>query len=183
MHSVRTRWSKYLCDLFLDDIPAGSRVLDFGAGDGLDGKYIGEQRGASVTLLDVQDKNQTKLPMKLYDGTTIPFSPDSFDAVFAIAVLHHIPREAHRHILAQIRTIAPRLIVMEDTPANWFRWFLNVIGDTIVNVPKSISMQYSYRTVTDWRDFFEKLGFTVERTASVAPWYPIQRTLFVLKRK
>ncbi|HEY1266897.1 MAG TPA: class I SAM-dependent methyltransferase [Candidatus Binatia bacterium] len=71
----------------------GSKVLEIGAGMGLQAKQLSEL-GVRVTAIDVPSsfyKPDQIWPVIEYDGVHIPFPDDYFDVVFSSNVLEHIP--------------------------------------------------------------------------------------------
>ena len=82
--------AKYYSNLIINYIKKDEKVLDIGAGSG----YIAEiiSKKADVTLLDIKNYNQTKLPLKIYDGKKIPFKDNSFDTAMIITVFHYFPQ-------------------------------------------------------------------------------------------
>ena len=80
-------------------LPAGSKVLDAGCGSGTNSVRLATA-GLSVTGVDFSAfalerarENAVGLPIDLQQGdlTNLPFQDGSFDAVFCIGVLMHIP--------------------------------------------------------------------------------------------
>ncbi len=82
----------------LRTLPPGSTILEIGAGTGFDAEQL---RGAYVlTLSDVSPETLNRLaeqfadPKITYvaaDGSCLPFGPNSFDAAYMVATLHHLP--------------------------------------------------------------------------------------------
>ncbi|WP_201313624.1 class I SAM-dependent methyltransferase [Dyella sp. EPa41] len=73
-------------------LPAGGRILELGAGDGWQASIL-TQHGFTVTAIDVEGVaagSTQYAPVTLYDGRTLPFPDDSFDAVYSSNVLEHI---------------------------------------------------------------------------------------------
>lgn len=89
----------------------GSRILDIGAGSGRISEKLNQQN-LDVTMVDIVDYNQTKLPLIIFDGKKLPFKNKEFDFALLISVIHHsfyqkqIIKEAHR--------VAKKVIVIED---------------------------------------------------------------------
>jgi len=83
--------------IFSDLIKDGDRVLDLGCGNGrlielFAGKsidYLGVDN--SENLLNVAKKRYPNNNFLLADALNLPLTDNSFDAIFSIAVLHHIP--------------------------------------------------------------------------------------------
>jgi SAM-dependent methyltransferase len=66
------------------------RILELGGGNGLQAKTL-QSWGHDVTSLDVEiEEGKSYFPVTLYDGRTLPFPPDTFDAVFSSNVLEHV---------------------------------------------------------------------------------------------
>jgi SAM-dependent methyltransferase len=100
-------------------IGPNDRVLDVGAGDCRLDLILQQRIGCEVVPVDVEDFNQTILPLVRYDGRRLPFPDDSFDVVLLVFVLHHAkdPRE----VLAEARRVSRRqVVVIEDV--NWTWW-------------------------------------------------------------
>ena len=97
---------------FAAAVDDGDAVLDFGCGNGrllelFEGKtvdYTGiDQSRALIERARARHPNTRFL---CGEGSKLPFEDASFDAVFAIAVMHHIPSVARREeLLAEIRRI------------------------------------------------------------------------------
>ena len=59
-------------ELVAKHITEGSRVLDIGAGTGWVAQRLRERKACEVQLVDVVDRNETTLPLQLYDGRKLP---------------------------------------------------------------------------------------------------------------
>ncbi len=56
---------------------------------------------------------------RTYDGDTLPFPDGSFDVVFAICVLHHVPPPERERFVAEMNRVARGLVaVFEHNPLN-----------------------------------------------------------------
>lgn len=103
---------------FADTVKDESTVLDFGCGNGrlyeaFRGrgiKYIGVDQ--SKSLIDNAQKNhKTSVESKevqfmVCSSEKLPFSDASFDAVFSVAVLHHIPSlEKRKALIAEFKRV------------------------------------------------------------------------------
>jgi methionine biosynthesis protein MetW len=109
-------------------IPAASKVLDFGCGDGGTAGKVILERGCNYTGVDVSEKairhaRHRGLDAKLIDdAASLPFEEESFDAVLAIEVLEHLflPQLA----VAEVhRVLKPRGVFVLSVPnvAYWRR--------------------------------------------------------------
>jgi ubiquinone/menaquinone biosynthesis C-methylase UbiE len=90
----------------------GDKVLDLGCGNGrlvdaFRGKVI-EYAGIdnSEKLVEIAKKKHPAQDFHFFDGLRIPFEDNKFDAVFCIAVLHHVPGSQLRgEFLSEIRRV------------------------------------------------------------------------------
>ena len=73
-------------------IPAGARVLEFGAGTGQQARLLAD-RGFDVAAIDLADSAYAQhlvFPVQHYDGEHIPLADQSVDVVFSSNVLEHV---------------------------------------------------------------------------------------------
>jgi len=99
---------------------AGGRILEIGSGLGYVMQAAAERFApASVTGLDVAsnmiDKAKQRLArdgaqdsrfdFKLYDGVSIPFEDNSFDFVYSVATIQHIPKSYAYNLFFEINRI------------------------------------------------------------------------------
>jgi ubiquinone/menaquinone biosynthesis C-methylase UbiE len=94
---VREKNWKEMSFLFDDYLEKGDNVLDLGCGNG---RFYEEfiSRGVfyngldfSEKIIEIARKNNPKGDFRVADALNIPFEDNSFDKVYSIAVLHHIP--------------------------------------------------------------------------------------------
>jgi SAM-dependent methyltransferase len=74
-------------------LPSGARILELGAGTGIQARALAE-RGFAVQAIELADSlysGDRVFPIADYDGITIPFEDARFDVVFSSNVLEHIP--------------------------------------------------------------------------------------------
>ena len=107
--------------------PKRLRVLDIGCGIGLvDGELEAQVRllcGADLSresLIHAQ-RRAPGTQFTLYDGVNLPFADSSFDAVFAVSVLHHVPPATRNAFMTEmLRPIVNNglAIIIEHNPFN-----------------------------------------------------------------
>jgi SAM-dependent methyltransferase len=107
--------------------PATVRALDVGAGIGtIDGylePHLGSLDGTDVSeaMLKRAAAANPRVSYKLYDGTKLPFADSSFDFVFTICVVHHVPRSSWPRFVSELsRVIRPGglVLLVEHNPLN-----------------------------------------------------------------
>jgi SAM-dependent methyltransferase len=165
-------------------IQPGARVLDCGCGKMRVGELISQELDIEVTGVDVISLNQTDLDMCLGDGARLPFADNSFDAVYAVSVLHHTKKSLG--VLREcLRVTRDRLLVMEDVYRNGFELALLKLFDWLGNRPfaAEMSLPFTFRSEREWLVQFKKLGVKVAKVIPVrpVPWRPTKHRMFVLE--
>jgi len=153
---------------------AGTRILDLGCGEGYVGAALAEaqanahgRRNDAVTLCDVADMNRTHLPLRLYDGVTLPFDDDSYDTVVLSLVLHHCA-DAQQVIREAARVATSRVVVTESTWETKLDHLLINFLDRRANRMRDGALRkqeehLKFRKVDQWQSMFEQAGLRVER--------------------
>ncbi len=165
-------------------LSAGDKILDVGAGSGWIAERIKERKNTEVMLLDVVDFNQTDLPLQLYDGNTMPFKDNSFDATLLIFMLHHCSNPLA--VLKEATRVSKnRIIVIEDTFLSWFDKAALCINDIAANLPsfliEPMNMPLNFKKTAEWERVFQNLSLKVVHQKRIQS-FPIQKTLFVLEK-
>ena len=84
-------------------------LLELGAGTGRDSKFF-QDMGMKVTCIDMSPEmiklcQQKGLSAHVMDMTSLDFPPSSFDAVYALNSLLHIPKADFRTVLENVRKV------------------------------------------------------------------------------
>ena len=162
-------------ELIAKHIPDGSQVLDIGAGTGWVGHRLQERKACTVQLVDVVDRNETVLPLRLYNGKRLPYATNSFDTAVLVFVLHHTLN--HAELLAEAARVArQRIIIVEDTPKNRLERAAQWACDTVMNLEHGFATPHSYKNITDWHSLFATIRLPVVRTEVVPPFLPFYYT-------
>lgn len=142
VYSHRARWTARKLSRF---ITASDRVLDIGAGDCRLDALLRKKIGCEIVPVDVEDFNETELPLTLFDGKRLPFEDESFDVVLLIFVLHHA--EDAKACLEEARRVCrKRVVVFEDvTSGVWDRFVFRTFHRWLA---WSERISYPYR---EWR--------------------------------
>lgn len=111
-------------ELAIPLLPAGARVLELGAGDGWQASRLSEQ-GFAMTAIDVSGSTNGRpqyFPVTEYDGTTLPFLDNSFDAIYSSNVLEHVS-DFYKAQSELARVLTPDGIAVHCVPsASWRFW-------------------------------------------------------------
>lgn len=126
------RWAEL--DAMIEELRPGDKILDVGCGTG---RLYAQTRSKQVdyTGVDISPK-QLEMARQQYTGgkflrasmVDLPFKMETFDAVFHIAALHHLPTEAgRRKALAEAaRVLAPDGKLYLTVKAFWRPSFWNL---------------------------------------------------------
>lgn len=103
------------------------KLLDLGCGIGTYEALLDDRIG-SITGIDVSEKSievaKTHNPdhtYEVYDGRTLPFEDESFDVVFAICVMHHVPVDLWPRFVAEAMRVtrsSGMFVIFEHNPWN-----------------------------------------------------------------
>lgn len=107
--------------------PEQARALDVGCGVGLVHRYLAPELGALAGVdlaAEAVERARAENPgvdYRAYDGERLPHDDESFDVVFAMGVVHHVPPAERPRLAAELaRVAAPGglVVVFEHNPWN-----------------------------------------------------------------
>ena len=163
---VLARW-------FASLAPENSSVLDVGSGDGSIAAEIGRRRpDLTVEGVDVLVRDDTKIPVKAFDGKELPYDTDSFDFVLFVDVLHHTDDPSV--LLREARRVSRSFIGIKDHTndgllAEQTLRFMDDVG----NRRHGVSLPYNYLTEIEWRALIDDVGLGVARWEGRLGLYPL----------
>lgn len=171
---VHSRRIRRLCQQLSRLIPESAEVLDVGCGDGRLAALIQAERpDIRVQGIDVFVREQTEIPVKTFDGTTIPFPDRSFDVAMFVDVLHHT--EDPLVLLKEASRVSRGFIVIKDHADDGFLSNVTLrFMDWIGNRPHGVVLPYNYWREHQWREAFRDLQFEVlawERDLGLYPYF------------
>lgn len=163
---------RVLSELLAPLLPAGARVLDVGCGNGLVARSImGLRPDTEIRGADVLVREGAHIPVEAYDGLSLRYDDDAFDALLLVDVLHHTTEP--KAVLREAARVAARSIVLKDHLLEGFLAgptlrFMDWVG----NAHHRVSLPYNYWRRELWQDTFDALGLRTERWSEDVPLYP-----------
>jgi SAM-dependent methyltransferase len=168
---VEKRRIRILARHFAALMPAKIRALDVGCGDGAIDSLITQLRpDVSIEGIDVLVRPDTRIPVRPFDGTHIPYADDSFDAVMFVDVLHHtidplvLLREAQR--------VAKVIFIKDHFCEGLFAAQTLRFMDWVGNAHHGVALPYNYWTRGQWKAAFDAFGVRPSREILSLGLYP-----------
>jgi SAM-dependent methyltransferase len=153
-------------------LPRDANVVDVGAGDGLLASRLLERRpDIRIKGLDVLPREETHVPVELFDGARIPLPDDGCDVVLLVDVLHHADDAGA--LLAECARVAKQAVVVKDHLREGFAAgptlaFMDWMG----NARHGVRLTYRYFTRAVWGRLIERTGLTAVRWEERLALYP-----------
>ncbi len=174
----------------------GKRLLDLGCGSGRLSLQLAEggYEPALTDVLDYRAPEAQRLPFAwMEQPQRIPYADGAFDSAVVMAVLHHVAPQNLLPLLQELRRVARRVIVEEDSfelpadleglderlaqdaqlrafvalpPEDQLRYtmFLDYFANAITQGLPQMETPFDFKTVGEWQSLFEEQGFTVRQT-------------------
>ena len=158
-------------------LPRGAAVLDVGAGDGALARRLMERRSdVRIQGVDVLVRPDTHIPVREFDGTSLPFPDGSMDAVMLIDVVHHAADQ--RALLREVARVAGTTVLIKDHfVRGLFAHPTLRFMDWVGNARYGVRLPYSYWTPSQWNDAYREAGLTVTTLRDQLGLYPWPVTL------
>jgi SAM-dependent methyltransferase len=139
-------------------IPPRCSVVDVGCGEGRLSAAIGRLRpDAHISGLDVLPQAPTEIPVKLFDGTTLPLPDRSVDVVLFVDVLHHTSDPLI--LLREARRVMRRAVVIKDCTLDGLLAGQALrFTDWISSAEHGTALNCSYWTSVQWDRAIQDLG-------------------------
>ena len=181
VHGRRVRViSRHLADL----LPAAGSVLDIGCGDGyIDALVMKARPGLQITGIDVGVRGRTHIPVRAFDGTSIPLDDDAVDIAMLVDVLHHT--ETPVDLLREAVRVSRRGLVLKDVTIGDpdFLARLTLTGmDWVGNARHDVPLPYNFFTRRQWQEAFAEIGVVESDRRERFGLYPRPATLLFERR-
>lgn len=161
-----------LAEKLAEMLAPATRLLDIGCGDG---KLSALLRHAVPELkvegVEVRPRKACAIPCRYFDGTHLPFPDRCFDCCLFVDVIHHMKDPLP--LLREACRVSRQFVLVKDHLAEnaLDHWTLRVM-DWVGNRPHGVTLPYAYLSALQWKDLYQQLGLSVERTALDLPLYP-----------
>ncbi|MGB3239826.1 MAG: class I SAM-dependent methyltransferase [Geitlerinemataceae cyanobacterium] len=146
--------------------------LDVGCGSGEVAECVRQTRSnASFQGIDVLVRPQTRIPVRQFDGLTIPFPDRHFDFTMLVDVLHHA--DDATTLLAECVRVSRQFVLIKDHYCNstWddvrLRWM-----DWVGNRSYGVSLPYNYLSTQQWKKLYETRKIFPGKTIEKLNLYP-----------
>jgi SAM-dependent methyltransferase len=174
LHEARghSRRAQVLSRHFSALIPDGSTLLDVGCGDGLLDRAILDARSdLQIRGVDVLARPASHIPVKLFDGLSIPHESDSFDGVLLVDVLHHSD-DAPRLLREAARVARKSLFIKDHTREGWLAEATLRFMDDVGNARHGVSLPYNYWSLEEWKKVLGDLQLPIASWSDRIGLYP-----------
>lgn len=158
---VYSRRMTRLTELLLPLLENSKNVLDVGCGDGrIDSLILGKRKDMSIHGIDVLVRQEIYIPVREYDGETIPYEDGTFDTVMTVDVLHHTDDPVQ--ILKEMARVSSRYIIIKDhIRSNYLDYLKLRAMDYVGNAHYHVRLPYNYQTEEQWKRIFKACGLRV----------------------
>jgi SAM-dependent methyltransferase len=154
-------------------VPTGSTVGDIGAGDGALASAVLQIRpDLAVRGVDVLQREETAVPVELYDGDTLPWATGSLDWTLLVDVLHHAVDPSR--LLAEARRVSRVGVIIKDhyaENANDQRTL--ALMDWFGNAGYGVPSLFRYWSRSEWSERLSASGLHPERILTALHLYPM----------
>jgi SAM-dependent methyltransferase len=169
---VLSRRASRLARALSDVLPSSARVLDVGSGDGIVAASILALRpDVSIEGVDVLVRPETGIPIRPFDGRTLPAPDDSFDVCMLVDVVHHA-EDPHR-LLREAARVARSCIVLKDHLRKGLLSGATLhFMDRVGNARHGTIVRGMYWGEQEWRSAWREAGLMVASRRSRLGLYP-----------
>ncbi|MBA1143976.1 methyltransferase domain-containing protein [Mesorhizobium neociceri] len=146
------------------------RLLDVGGGTGVIAQAMSELFPLEeVQTVDLVDRFCPSLSVstRQYDGKTLPFRDDAFDAATLNNVMHHVPLAARAALLREIRRVVDGPLYIKDHESRHAVDRLRLTAmDAIGNIPFGGMVWARYLDRAEWERLVAESGYRIAARAA-----------------
>lgn len=153
-------------------IPRNSSVADVGCGDGqLTAMLQWCRPDLKIEGIDVLKRSRTWIPVRQFDGRTLPYESGEMDVVMLVDVLHHV--EQPEQLLREAVRVAQGSVVIKDHLSD--RWLAEPtlrFMDRIGNARYGVALPGHYWQLKRWKQAFDEVAVKPVQWQSDLKLYP-----------
>lgn len=157
-------------------------ILDVGCGNGRLAKKLQEKLGLEISGIDVYLPEKPKIPVSLFDGKKIPFSDNSFDAVFLMDMLHHA--ENAFDIFSEAMRVAKKFVLIKD------HFYENAvdsaalkIADFAGNFASGMPLTFNFKSKKEWREMLAGFAINeIEWRSMLFPGITFPQVIYMVRK-
>jgi SAM-dependent methyltransferase len=164
-------------------VPANSRVLDVGCGNGFIAHHLAATLGAAVIGIDLDATTEAAIDYRQFDGKDFPVADGSVDTALLCYVLHHA--QGLDKVMSELRRVLSTggcALVYEDIPETWWDRFVCWMHDLKW---RKRTGHCTFHSEFEWRRLFNSAEFEIISERPLSRWrnltHPVRRRFFVLK--
>jgi SAM-dependent methyltransferase len=167
---------------FAEMIPPDAQVVDIGCGDGRIGALVMERRDdVRFSGFDIAARAESHIPVRVFDGHTIPLDDGEADVVMLVDVLHHA--DDPLGLLSEAVRVSRRGLVLKDvTPLGPLSDLTLRAMDWVGNARHGVPLPYDFWSQSQWQDAVAQLGLEVVELRRRLGLYPPPANLVFEKR-
>ena len=161
-----------LTNLLGSMFPPAAHVLDVGSGDGKLAAELQRLRpDCRFEGIDVLVREGTAIPVRHFDGQTIPAADKSVDAVLLVDVLHHAA-DAQK-LLRESARVARRCVIVKDHVREGIGAEPTLrLMDWVGNAHHGVRLPYSYWSPAQWEAALTQAGLVARSWRRDLGLYP-----------
>jgi SAM-dependent methyltransferase len=161
-------------------LPPNAHVLDVGTGNGQMAS-MWQTSGVSVEGIDVFVRDETYIPVRPFDGRTIPAADNSTDVVTFVDVLHHT--DDAQILLNEAARVARHSVIIKDHLAeNSLDHATLRLMDWVGNAPHGVVLPYNYFSKQQWDEHFQRAGLKEKSFNKDVPLYPAPLSVIFVRK-
>lgn len=180
---VKPRQSQCLVDYIVKQLPEQGKVLDIGCGTGKISRMIAERNPKlSIEGIDILAQPDAEIPVKVFDGSNIPFDDKTFDAAVFVDVLHHT--DEYTQLLNEALRVSKGPVIIKDHICKTrFAFVILAFMDWVGNESLGIRSIYNYYSEAQWKQLFDDVGITKLEMTAIKGLYPFPFNLVFERNK